>query len=288
MSIQAVAWALEQQDELPATVKLVLVAICNHANHIDGYCWLDTQTIADEAACVPRSVYRFVGALVRNGYIRKEKRRGADGKQRANDYWVLLNRPKAKWDWSAGLHDGEHEDGETGEEIATADASAESDTTTSCDGVTQTTVGELAEKSPGKPVEKPSESPRPGDIGVAARESLEPSKTKPKESLRHDFSGAPRGYRPLPAPAPQPLGAVVNEAKQIFVYEGTRAWEAWAAFKTRERGVRWTLSTTAIIDGKPRHGWWFPSLFPPKAEVAASPTSPTMTAADEKEFADTG
>ena len=88
MSIQAVAWALDQ--DLPARPKLVLVAIANHADHTNGYCWLKAETIAREASCSPRSVYNFVGALVRNGYMRKALRKGEDGKQRANDYWIMF------------------------------------------------------------------------------------------------------------------------------------------------------------------------------------------------------
>ena len=77
MSIQAVAWVLDRE-ELPARPKLVLVAIANHANHTDGYCWLKAETIAKEAACSPRAVFNFVGALIRNGYLRKAPARGAD------------------------------------------------------------------------------------------------------------------------------------------------------------------------------------------------------------------
>ena len=65
MSIQAVAWALDQ--DLPARPKLVLVSIANHASHTDGYCWLKAETIAQEAACTPRSVYTYIGGLVRTG-----------------------------------------------------------------------------------------------------------------------------------------------------------------------------------------------------------------------------
>src|SRR5690349_3688223 len=95
MSIQAVAWALDQ--DLPARPKLVLVSIANHANHTDGYCWLKVETIAAEASCSERAVYNFIGDLIRNGFIRKAPRKGEDGKQRANDYWILINRPAAEW-----------------------------------------------------------------------------------------------------------------------------------------------------------------------------------------------
>src|SRR3990167_3798215 len=109
VSAQAMGWALDQPD-IPGRPKLVLVAIANHADHTDGYCWLKAETIAREASCTPRSVFRFIGALIRNGYLRRAPRRGPDGKQRANDYWILFHREETAWDWQAGLEGQESDD----------------------------------------------------------------------------------------------------------------------------------------------------------------------------------
>jgi hypothetical protein len=124
MSIQAVAWALEQ--DLPARPKLVLVSIANHANHVDGYCWLKAETIAKEAACTPRSIYNFVGALIRNGFIRKALRKGDDGKQRATDYWILFDREEKEWAHDAHLESNEADDDPSEIDPSTEDATTHS------------------------------------------------------------------------------------------------------------------------------------------------------------------
>lgn len=262
MSIQAVAWALEQED-VPARPKLVLVSLANHANHTDGYCWLKAESIAKEASCKPRSVYRYVGDLIRNGYIRKTAKRGEDGRQRANDYWLLLNRAPAPW-----VSIGPAED-ETDDANAAADEVGEAqDVASPHDSLT---CGENAppDDSAGirPPAEKPPLSCGPADSGVSHKDSAEPSKTNPKIGARAG-SYVPRAYRPPPEPPPQPLGSAVGKkAELIFVYEGTRAYEAWAKHRASEQGVtHWHLVRTKIVDGKSKTGWWFPSLFPPPAD----------------------
>jgi hypothetical protein len=95
MSIQAVAWALEQA--LPPRAKLILISLANHADHVDGYCWLRAETIAREGACDVRSVPRFIKGLIEHGYVRRQARHGDDGRQRASDYWLLFNENKIPW-----------------------------------------------------------------------------------------------------------------------------------------------------------------------------------------------
>jgi hypothetical protein len=252
VSIQAVAWALEQ--DLPARPKLVLVSIANHADHTTGYCWLRADTIAAEAACTSRAVYNFVGDLIRNGYIRKAQRKGDDGKQRANDYWILFNRQPADWikDRVPGEADGAgepSEENDPGPQDVVAPGEHHS-------------CGEDDVSRPAEPVEMHAGSPGPHESTFTRKDSEEPSKTKPKEA-RASFAGPPRAYRP---PPPEPQGAVADrEAKQIFVFKGSRAWEAWCDHKLRTTGVRWTLTTWATIDGRRREGWYFPGLFPPSA-----------------------
>lgn len=266
MSIQAVAWALDQ--ELPARPKLVLVAIANHANHTDGYCWLKAETIGREASCTARSVYNFIGALVRNGFIRKALRRGEDGKQRANDYWIIFDREDRPWESPAS---GEAPEGEY---EADENASAEDRPQDVVEPSEQDSLGEKAEQSERhdsrQAAEIPAGSCGPHEATFTRKESLEPSNSNPKKDAREE---TPRAYRPrtYKPPPPQPLGAVVadREAKMIFVFAGTRAWDAWVKCKRKETGVTcWNLTTTAIIDGRQRTGWWFPSLFPPPSRNA--------------------
>ena len=273
MSIQAVAWALEQ--DLPARPKLVLVAIANHADHRTGYCWLNAETIAAEASCAHRSVWRFVGSLIRNGYLRREKKRGADGKQRSNDYWITFGRVENPWDERAGLgDDAEIEDCEVADEIGGQPDTAQDTAQDMAPPGDRESPGPSASLSPGEsdfePVDKPVESLGPSDSRVTHKSLDEPSKTNPKEEIENEkkaevnFSKPPRSYK-APAVKPEPQGAIAHpKAEQIFVYEGSRAFVAWSAHMARKNNLReWNLTCWKTVDGKRRSGWYFPSLFPP-------------------------
>jgi hypothetical protein len=257
MSIQAVAWALDQ--DLPARPKLVLVSIANHANHTDGYCWLKADTIAQEASCSPRAVFNFVGALIRNGFVRKAPRRGDDGKRRANDYWILFNREPAEWikDTDRLLAD----DGDP-EECDAQDV-VEPDARHAC--------GDETVPDAPAPVDKPACAVGPHAPACSHIDSEEPSKTKPEEDARAR-ARTPRHYQPPPEPRPLPLGEVTGRrAEQIFVFKPSKAYDAWAVHMSARNRLglhpngqpRWNLETTKLIDGQSRRGWYFPSLFPP-------------------------
>lgn len=282
MSIQAVAWVLDRE-ELPARPKLVLVAIANHANHTDGYCWLKAETIAREAACSPRAVFNFVGALIRNGYVRKAPARGADGKQRANDYWILFNRPDGPWITDAGAATGDEEPIENDDESVEVD---------SADGETgpQHAVEPHAPRAYGEPVENSPEIPvqtAPCAVGPHApacshTDSAEPSKTNPlKAGLA---KSSPRGYAPPPPPPAQPVGATTagGTGDFIFVFEGTDAYRAWKTVKERELGRSW--NGRMIRDG--RWGWYFKTLFPPAEKPP--PTSDAEVTTIDPPFSKTG
>lgn len=261
MSIQAVAWALEQED-IPARPKLVLVSICNHANHADGYCWLNVETIAHEAACSRRAVFNFVGDLIRNGYLRKAPKRGDDGKQRANDYWVLLHREPMPW------HAVRAPD-ETDDPAPLNEADIEPQDV--ADGVHGVHAAPTVEIPVAEPVETPAGAPGPHASACTPIESAEPSKINPKSPARDPaLTAATRGYRP---PPPQPIAADLNlPTKQIFVYAGTPAYAAWAThMANRNRTRAWSLTTRANIDGKWCTGWYFPSLFPPPDKSSTDP-----------------
>ena len=263
MSIQAVGWALEQ--ELPARPKLVLVAICNHANHVDGYCWLKAETIAKEASCTPRSIFNFVGALIRNGFIRKALRKGEDGKQRATDYWVLFEREEKRWESPANAEAPE------GEDEAEEKASSEDEPLDVVLPDERGACGENAEPPGPQPVDKHAGACGPPE-STFIRYNAEPSKINPKErSARASgaVAGAMRSYKP---PPPQPVGEVFNNAKEVFVFERTPAYEAWCKVKAKQRGLSsWKLTTRKLVDGQWRSGWYFPSLFPPESKSTGPP-----------------
>lgn len=297
MSIQAVAWALEQ--DLPQGPKLVLVSIANHADHTTGYCWLKAETIAQEASCSPRSVWRYVGGLVRNGYIRKAQRKGEHGKQRANDYWLMFGRESKEWDWLMQLEGAEQDEVEIGPETPPDDPpSEETPPQDVVEPYANLAHGENAQPCDSigtrQPVDIPRESLGPCATAGTRKSLIEPSESNPKKTrARASPSYVPRNYRPPPPSPSDPMGAIIadREAKMIFVFANSTAYEAWAKHKAAEKGFStWNLVTTAIIDGESKRGWWFPSLFPPvaKSEIASPPTqsSPLMTEADEKEFAD--
>lgn len=253
MSIQAVAWALEQ--DVPARAKLVLVSIANHADHRTGYCWLKAETIADEASCTPRGVYNFVGDLVRNGFIRKDLRKGEDGKQRATDYWILFDREPAEW-----LKDRPAGSGDEDEEPTTSMPPEERDSGGSDAAEVHAVPAAVSPGSYG-PVESTC---------MRKESSDEPSKTNPRKSdPPNRFAAKPRRYVPPPV-EPDIQGDLHPDAsKPIFVRCGTRAWDAWVAYKRRERRIAWTLTTTLTIDGERRTGWHFPTLFPPGGSTAS-------------------
>jgi hypothetical protein len=96
MSIQAVAWALEQY--IPkAIAKLVLVSLANHADHANGRCYPRVEMIAHEASCSARSVQRYTRYLAERGFVIIEES-FEDGRRRQNTYWLLMGGcdPRAK------------------------------------------------------------------------------------------------------------------------------------------------------------------------------------------------
>lgn len=263
MSIQAVAWALDQ--DLPARPKLVLVSIANHANHVDGYCWLRLDTIAQEASCSRRAVFNFIGDLVRNGYVRKAQRRADDGRQRANDYWILINRTPADW-----ISTGKPEAAEIDE------PEPEDDSVEACEtsqDVEDQSAPDALGSEPAQESESAPRAPGPSAPACTHIESAEPSKIKPEESARASEPYRPRGYVPPPPPREPPQGEVLGKkaTDQIFVFFPSKAYDAWARVKSIENRLgfdergrpRWQLLITKVIDGDKRSGWYFPTLFPP-------------------------
>ncbi len=56
------------------------------------------------------------------------------------------------------------------------------------------------------------------------------------------------------------------DGKSVFVIEGTDAWERWLDHEYRTKGVRSMPIVQGTVNGKTRHGWWKPTLFPPEIE----------------------
>lgn len=107
MTIQALAWALDQP--IPGNAKLALLALANHADHTTGYVHFDLPTISREASIQERSLWRYFGALERNGYLTRDVRKSRGTEVR--ELRLALDRdPSIGWTW--GAQDGEPEGAE--------------------------------------------------------------------------------------------------------------------------------------------------------------------------------
>jgi Helix-turn-helix domain len=264
MSIQAVAWVLSQKGEdLPGTARLVMIALANHADHTSGHCWPSYETIAKEAGCHERTVGRYLGALRRNGFIDMRQTLRKDGKFRSNDYWLLFDRKSAPWQYY------DQRIGNEEPEESVADLSQDNLT----DGQCETALHE--------------ESDGPSDTGVPPHIMLEPSESEPSAEPPATMS---RVGLNLPWPkefvasaraeqkAKLQAAEEAKKPKRIPVIQGTRPWKAWI-----EHGHPPTLVGTIEVDGRRDRGWYFPTLYPPKA-TGPPPESNLMTSKDYADF----
>lgn len=77
MSIEAVAWALNDADVMDATEVLVLIGIANHADKTGRGAYAGQATLAHYARCSDRTVRRKLAALEERGVIRRGDQAGA-------------------------------------------------------------------------------------------------------------------------------------------------------------------------------------------------------------------
>ncbi len=287
MSIQATAWAIEQH-EVPARPALVLQALANHASHVDGRCWPSIDTIAREARCSRRAVFGYLAALERNGYVEIVRTRKKSGRQGVNNYYLLFNRDPAPWHhFSAPPDDPEPP-------IAAEDAEAvEAIEAEPQEGVDLPDVDSRVQNAHPENLPPECKASAPGQSAPVCTRHVMP---EPSDSRTSEFVER-AGREPLtmvvpPSHRPQArteraaasMAAEEEKPKQVFVFEGSDAWNAWQRHLQAKRG-RGTPTTTASIDGKTRRGWWFWTLYPPK-ESAVSTGPPTlMSPDDEKEMA---
>ncbi len=297
MSIQAVAWAIEQS-EVPPRPALVLIALANHANHIDGRAYLFIETIAKEARCSRRAVFGYIAALERNGYVEIRRTRKKSGRQGCNNYWLVFDRLPLPWAHLPDHHtepeppiapeDAEIAEEQDLEENSPSDPSAIIQSAQNAPGsclvenrapVVNNPPPECKASAPGQSAtvctrQESSDSEPLDSITLSPVEGRAPLRT----------NGPPLGYRPQ-ARLEQAAGLQTSDEgrkpKPEFAFEGSRAYLAWKAHKEQTLGRSWNLLTTAIIEGKQRRGWWFPTLFPPKS---TGPPPSLMTAADHEEL----
>lgn len=91
MSIQAVAWALNQPVQDPAA-KLVLISLCNAYNADHGTCHPSHGRLAQEATVSVATVKRKLKLLCDEGWIEAIKRFDKTGRQVANGYRLFFDQ----------------------------------------------------------------------------------------------------------------------------------------------------------------------------------------------------
>lgn len=260
MSIQAVAWALDQ--DIPAgTAKLVLISLANRADHVTGHCWPSMDTIAREASCSVRSVHTYIGALKRNGYIDVRSGRDKSGKGRTNDYWLIMDRKGGKWDW------GKTDPPDEGSPPDTPDVDEGSTPpATRAGGLSECISANSAPFA--DTISATVCRPEPSESNHQNPESVTESERRPSamRTALHDPRARQADQARLKA------AEQARKPKMQAVVQGTRAWAAWL-----QHGHNPALVTTVIHKGERARGWYFPTLFPPSA------TGPPVEGA---EFAD--
>jgi len=252
MSNKAQDWAWSQN--LPPKVKCVLVALCDQADDLGFVRYRDTTTQFFMQKCnIPeRSFYRIMAALIRQSYVKRETHRG---RGQVSDIWVSLDRlptPIEAWRWGAP----DPQDVEVDLPMV-ADQNSE----LICHG---------------EHIDLPS---------VAEQDSLEKNQRDQRARAEKPVGGFSRDAQDVERHRLAEIAAKpAMPPGRVFVQRGTRAWEAWIAYR-RRMGM---VPSMPVRDGHGEHagktGWYLPSLFPPS-------TGPPTSGIDEaaaKEFAKYG
>lgn len=85
MSVEAMAWAFKQDID-DAQTKLVLLALCDHADE-DGWCWPSLERLARKSACSHDTATRRIHMLENLGFIARRRRA-----RQTTIYRILLNK----------------------------------------------------------------------------------------------------------------------------------------------------------------------------------------------------
>ena len=260
-------WAFGQH--VPSRAKNVLFALANHADHTTGHCYPSVETIMSESSCSRRATFNFLGALQRNGFIEIRKKRGADGRQRASDYWILFEREAREWQ-----HSGRFEEGDRRDEIE-ENSTDEQD---SEDAALCAPSCEPVENSPLDPAHAPPQSNGCTPIYEPSDSNRQSPKLMEGPALK---AQAPKEFSSQARAIEQAKLQAAEEARKpqhIFVIEDSRPWKYW----TLHGGHAPTLHTWSQ-EHKAR-GWYFPTLYPQPKQSTGPPLSALMSPEDEGEF----
>jgi hypothetical protein len=216
MSHEASGWAFRQ--ELPAKVKIVLVALADQASEINGHvCYgrRHMKYLAKKSSCGERTLYRYLAALIRNGYLLRDS---GKAKGQENELYLQMDREAAsygKWTWKAGEPEANEADDDP-QDIAAGSAKSEG-------GSAKTEEDKSAHFGiPGLPHR------------VAESESLEstkehrPADEKPLIGFSRQAQELERASGRAQAQKNLEPGEIPSKT---FVQEGTRWWKAYAAYK---------------------------------------------------------
>ncbi|WP_428031508.1 helix-turn-helix domain-containing protein [Ancylobacter sp.] len=149
MSVQAVAWALDQYITDAAT-KLVLISLANYADKRTGECWPTIARICEESCQSKSTVLRRIGWLIEQGLVEKTEVHEASGRQRANHYRLMIMKNLTRDDVAStqGCFSDVHGGGCQAETLPV-----------SGEGVTADTPEGVTADTPIEPLEEPKVSP---------------------------------------------------------------------------------------------------------------------------------
>lgn len=266
MSVEAMAWAFRQN--LPAKPKIVLLALADQTDGRTGrvcYGKTDAKYLAQKSTASERSLYRYLAALIRNGYVIRES-----GKDRGHEsqFWLCLDRlATALKDWQWNI-------------IPSDDDAAEADDDA------QDVEGGYAILAEGESPENAPESTQigrpPPPIGGRPRLSEGRRDITPPAGQEQE-SGFSRQAQDLERDAAAIRKKAEQENVRVFVIYGTRAWDAWIEHRKKTRKQSYGLPiTNGFGEFVGKRGWYLPSLFPPP-ESATDPPS-TLTDEDAREM----
>jgi hypothetical protein len=91
MSLKALAWTMEQTENLSAVEKSVLWVLANSHNEITGRCNPGLTRIAKYACCADRTAMRAISSLEAQGRIVVVRETREDGTNKPNEYTLVMN-----------------------------------------------------------------------------------------------------------------------------------------------------------------------------------------------------
>ncbi len=274
MTVAALNWAFRQV--VPPAPKVILLALADQAEELTGkVCYGPTNLdhIARKSSLPRRTLSRHIGALMRNGYVRRESNKD---RGQPSHYWLCIDRDPAdsldEWSFTTKPDDDEREE---------VDDAEQHDDPQDIDRVGQNGLPP-SDQEVDKTVMQ--NGPPPGPHGGPAvghmdgpHESTNNQRTTTREVEQKKTNGFSKQAQDEDRACVVAERVNKSENATVFVIEGSKAWISWAAEMQRRTGRLFSLTCTGTVNGRKYHGWYFPTLFPP----ANKPTAPPDVLSDE-------